>query len=107
LKVGDVTIGERGEKGWIESIEFADMPTVVFNISVDQHHTYSISGIHCNFSVWVHNENICDLLANMLTLNREGLQVLREAIKDGIQYQLGHLTPSEIADLNKDFHLSA
>lgn len=57
LKVGDLLVQSDGNKLKVESIELDHKHVTVYNMTVDEFHTYFVSDL----GIWVHNTN-CDIL---------------------------------------------
>jgi hypothetical protein len=57
IEVGDVLIGANGEQTEVESIEGPSEPATVYNLAVEDYHTYLVGSALWGFSVWAHNAN--------------------------------------------------
>ena len=67
IRVGAAVLGMNGEWVTIAEVTPSDVAVEVYNIQVASHHTFFIGDALWGFSVWVHNEQICDLLARVLS----------------------------------------
>ena len=56
LKVGDLLVQSDGNTLKIESIELKHEPATVYNMTVDEFHTYFVSDL----GIWVHNSSCMD-----------------------------------------------
>jgi hypothetical protein len=56
LRVGDRVVGHDGKTTAIDRIAETDRGATVYNITVEEDHTYFVGGEDWGFSVWVHNE---------------------------------------------------
>ncbi|WP_148466836.1 polymorphic toxin-type HINT domain-containing protein [Paenibacillus senegalimassiliensis] len=57
LKAGDLLVQSDGNTLKIDSIELLNKHVTVYNMTVDEFHTYFVSGL----GIWVHNTGPCDL----------------------------------------------
>ncbi|MFD1887617.1 polymorphic toxin-type HINT domain-containing protein [Paenibacillus wenxiniae] len=55
LTVGDLLVQSNGNTLKIDSIEFLHKHVTVYNLTVDEFHTYFISDL----GIWVHNTDVC------------------------------------------------
>jgi Pretoxin HINT domain len=60
IEVGDSLLGAVGERTVVESIEGSTESTVVYNLAIEEYHTYLVGATLWGFSVWVHNSNYPD-----------------------------------------------
>ena len=60
IEVGDSLLGAVCERTVVESIEGSTESTVVYNLAIEEYHTYLVGATLWGFSVWVHNANYPD-----------------------------------------------
>jgi hypothetical protein len=60
IEAGDSLLGAVGERTVVESIEGSTESTVVYNLAIEQYHTYLVGATLWGFSVWVHNSSYPD-----------------------------------------------
>ncbi|MEF3311883.1 polymorphic toxin-type HINT domain-containing protein [Paenibacillus sp. GYB004] len=92
LKIGDLLVQSDGNKLKIESIELEHKHVIVYNMTVDEFHTYFVSDL----GIWVHNTGPCRLsattLATMGKTNR-GIAGLEDA----------YISKDKVLDTVKEF----
>jgi hypothetical protein len=57
IEAGDLLIGAEGEQTAVESIDGPSEPAPVYNLMVEDYHTYLVGSAFWGFSVWAHNAN--------------------------------------------------
>lgn len=65
LATGDELLGHDGRSMIVDGVEPPGPPTIVYNLQVSEFHTFFVGCIAWGFSVWVHNESLCDLLTEL------------------------------------------
>jgi hypothetical protein len=60
IEAGDSLLGAVGERTVVESIERPTESTAVYNLPIEEYHTYLVEAALWDFSVWVHNANYPD-----------------------------------------------
>ena len=63
VEVGETVRGHDGRYTTVEAVEESDARVVVYNLEVSECHTFFVAGAGWGFSVWVHNEELCNLVA--------------------------------------------
>lgn len=63
LVPGDRVRGHDGRYTAVDAVEPAGEAAVVYNVEVAGSHTFFVGGAGWGFSLWVHNDELCDLLA--------------------------------------------
>jgi hypothetical protein len=80
LEAGDCVRGAAGEWTGIDELVPSDDVEVVWNIQVSRWHTFFVGGEGWGFSVWVHNELICELLSRARNGDAEALAKLKDRL---------------------------
>ena len=60
IEVGESLLGAVGERTVVESIEGPSEPGAVYNLAIEEYHTYLVGAALWGFSVWVHNADYPD-----------------------------------------------
>ena len=60
LKVGDLLVQSDGNTLKIDSIELEHKHVTVYNMTVDEFHTYFVSDL----GIWVHNSGVCEVIVS-------------------------------------------
>jgi len=105
LRPGQFVRGHTGKFSFIQTVEPSDTNQVVYNIQVRDTHTFFIGAVEWGFSVWVHNEAVCELVLRYDLAVFRGDSPAAMAAKDALEKRIAGLTAKELEVLNKDVHL--
>lgn len=97
IRVGSEVLGMNGEWVTIDAVTPSDVAVEVYNIQVANHHTFFIGDTLWGFSVWVHNEQICQLLARVQST--VGNAAEHQAAREALATRLLNRTPVDVAEL--------
>ncbi len=92
LKPGDLLVQSDGNTLKIESIELEHKHVTVYNLTVNEFHTYFVSDL----GIWVHNTGPCDLSAKTLATmgkTNKGIAGLEDA----------YISKNKVLDTVKEF----
>ncbi len=59
IVIGDLLLGADGECTAVEAIDGPKEPAHVYNVEVEEYHTYFVGSTVWGFAVWAHNDNDC------------------------------------------------
>jgi len=105
LRPGQFVRGHTGKFSFIQTVEPSDTNQVVYNIQVRDTHTFFIGAVEWGFSVWVHNEAVCELVLRYDLAVFRGDSPAAMAAKAALEKRIAGLTAKELEVLNKDVHL--
>ncbi|MBY0456779.1 MAG: HINT domain-containing protein, partial [Gemmataceae bacterium] len=72
LQIGDVLLSHDGQTVAVEGVADSGRVETVYNVEVDEHHTYFVGCQEWGFSVWAHNANQCGDGGNGSEKNKPG-----------------------------------
>jgi hypothetical protein len=59
IQAGDMLLGVKGEQTPVDSVEGPTAPAPVYNIEVEEYHTYWVGTPLWGFAIWSHNAGVC------------------------------------------------
>jgi RHS repeat-associated protein len=75
LAQGDLLRTHCGSFVAVESIESSNEVATVYNLSIDEYHTYFVGGVDWGFSIWAHNASLYSLLGSDPAVAAEGAEL--------------------------------